>query len=202
MASKNLSNGHAANAKQAIEVTTVQERFRANTIEVCKRVMNLVRRAEKIPESKRPAIPKLNDLQKILETLTPGVENPIKAEFILEVFFSGSFSIWESIFVKDQTTLMGVISKLLPKVNPETIAKYEALLTIIDEEKKPLMDEAEIIWFWKYFHQMIRQCLDYGLQKLNGKDSITINEQLTLCRKELESLKAKWETTKPAAGKP
>ena len=202
MATKPQTTGMASSLKSAVEVDTVQDRFRACALEVCKRVMNAVRRAEKIPEDKRFPIPSLDDLQKVLETLEKGPENPLSSKLIIEMFITGSYSIWNSIFVKDQNTLMGIVGKLLPSIKPEVVAKYQNLVRIQLEDKKLLINEDEVNWFWKYFQQMVRQCIAYMLEICQKEDSIVINGTMTFTKKELDELKVKWDTTRPTAGKP
>lgn len=193
------------------ELETVQGRFRANAREVCKRVMNVIRRVEKkTPESrfmiqtesgftlvsddKRPSTPKLDDLQKILNTLDDDTKNPLTPEILIGLFFEGSFKIWDSIFIKDKKTLMGIISTLIPNVSKEAIASYQNLL-IIKIDDKMIIDEEEEAWFWKFFHQMVRQCISYGLSLPVTNGKVAITKTFSLTRKELEELKQKWETT-------
>lgn len=180
----------------AIEVDTVQGRFRSNAREICKRVMNASIKAQKLPTENRPAIPKADDLQKILNIIEPDPANPITSEQIIELFFEASFSIWNSIFVKDQATLMGVIGKLIPNVSATTIASYQNLLLLKNNDNTMIIDTDEIALFWKYFQMMVRQCIDYGLQKCGNKERVAITKTFSLTKKELEELKKKWEITK------
>lgn len=202
MATKTQINGTANGPKTAVEVATVQDRFRTCAQEVCKRVMNAVRRAEKIPAEKRLPVPNLDDLQKVLESLDKSTKAVISSEKVIEMFIAGSYSIWNSIFVKDQATLMGIVGKLLPDIKPEVVEKYQNLVKIQTEDKKLLIDEDEIAWFWNYFQQMIRQCIAYLIEKCGKSESLTINDKLTFKKKELEELKAKWDTTRPETKKP
>lgn len=164
----------------------VQDRFQVNVGKISQIVLNTV--IEGKPTN--PNLPDPADIEKAIVVI-----KHINADMLIETFFERSWPYWPSMLVKDKASLLNSADKILPEYSSKDISTFNLLFTAKNAQKLPLVTPEVLEAIWAYFHQMVRQCILYGVQKANIGDSVKIGK-LVVSKSQLSTLKAEWDNSK------
>jgi hypothetical protein len=171
-------------------VDRVQDRFQVNAGKVGQLVLNCVI----VGRTDNPGLPDPKDLQIAIDAI-----KAVRSETVIELFFERSWPFWDPLSKKEKDVLISSADKMMPEISPKDISIFSLLFTAKKKfeggESKLIVDATILDSIWSYFHQMVRQCIMYGLTKM-GTDNIVTIKSLKLNRNELEKQKAKWDLLK------
>ena len=77
----------------------------------------------------------------------------------------------------------------------EKVSIFNLLFTAKNKDGKVIIDDTILESIWLYFHQMVRQCLIYGLEKAGNNDTFIIGK-LKLSKSSILADKIRWDALK------
>lgn len=164
----------------------VQDRFQVNVTKIGQLVLNCVI----VGKPNNPGLPEPGDLQIALDTIKQA-----KSEMVIELFFERSYSYWENLYKKEKDILISSINKMMPEISPKNVSIFNLLFIAKNKDGKVIVDDQILESIWLYFHQMVRQCITYGLEKMGNSEAVTIGA-LKVSKISLTAEKAKWDALK------
>jgi hypothetical protein len=164
----------------------VQDRFQVNVGKISQIVLNTV--IEGKPTN--PSLPDPADIEKGISVI-----KHLNADALIETFFERSWPHWPNMLRKDKNALLNSADKILPEYSSKDISTFNLLFTAKNAQKAPLISPEILEAIWAYFHQMVRQCILYGLNKNSVGDSVKIGS-LVISKTQLSTLKVEWDKAK------
>lgn len=164
----------------------VQDRFQVNAGKVAQIILNTVI----VGKPNNPGLPDPKDIQLATDTI-----KSVASEIVIEAFFERSYPYWPALSEKQKDTLISSADRMMPEFSSQNISTFKLLFTAKLPNGNILISEEILESLWAYFHQMVRQCIAYGLNKMGNKDNLTIGN-LKLTKPELTNLKSTWDQLK------
>ncbi len=129
-----------------------EERFQLNVVDLTKLVRDLVT----IAFSKGHHI-----IQPELIDLASGILAGYNRTKIIDGFISRSHQHWAQIHEKKEEFFINHSDTIFSELPVSNVDAFKKLFTLVDDKKKPVIDQPDRDEIWDFLHSMIRICIKY-----------------------------------------